>query len=222
MNDNLYTFNSILVTTYESKPPVTIEPDVSEIEDTVTLTASFIDDIGEINEGMVVFKVNGKTLRDNDGQVIYAPVVNGVATLQDVNITSEWMKPETSIQAVYTGTDTINPVVTNPITITIPKKEATLVINGDLEGKAGESVTLSVSVTDKNANLNTGRVAFKLNGKTLKDADGKALYADVVNGVASKVYTIPAKTKAKKYTLTAVFVDTNYERAEIKGDFIVS
>ena len=223
VNDNLYTYNSILVATYEEPvPPLVIEPAESEIENNVTLTASFVDEIGEVNEGKVIFKINGKTLRNDEGKVIYVDVIDGVAILPDVNITSEWMKPETTIQAIYTGTDTIDPIITDPVTITITKKEATLVINGYLEGKIGENVTLSASVTDKNGNVNTGRVAFKLNGKTLKDAYGKALYANVVNGVASTVYTIPAKNKAKTYTLTAVFVDTNYERAEVRENFVVS
>ena len=222
VNDNLYTFNSILVTNYESKSPVTIEPAEVEIEDNVTLSVSLVDEIGEVSDGKVIFRINGKTLRDENGNVIYVDVINGVATLPDVNVTCEWMKPETTIQAVYAGTDTIDPIVTNPLIITVTKKEATLVITGDTKAKAGENVTISASVTDKNGNVNTGRVVFKLNGKTLKDAEGKALYIDVEKGVASTVYTVPAKTKAKTYTLTAVFVDTNYERVEISKDFVVS
>ena len=221
INDNLYAFNAILVVNYQ-EPQITIEPAEIEIDDSVTLKVSLVDSIGEINEGKVIFRINGKTLRDENGNVIYVDVVDGVATLPDVNVTSEWMKPDTTIQAVYTGTDTINPIVSHPINVNVAKKEATVEINGDLNVKAGENVTLSASVTDKNGNVNTGRVVFKLNGKTLKDANGKALYVDVVNGLASTVYTLPAKTKAKTYTLTAVFVDTNYERAEISKDFVVS
>ena len=222
MNDNLYAYNSILVTNYkEDTPQIIIEPDVSEIEDSVTIKVYFVDEIGEINEGKVIFRINGKTLRDDKGNVIYVDVVDGAAILPDVNVTREWMKANTIIQAIYTGTDTIEPFVSDIVNITIPKKEATLVITGDLEGKAGENVTLSVSVTDKNGNLDTGRVAFKLNGKILKNSDGKVLYADVREGVATVTYTIPAKTKAKPYTLTAVFADNIYGRVETTSDFVV-
>ena len=221
INDNLYAFNAILVINYQ-EPQITIEPAEIEIDDNVTLKVSLVDSIGEINEGKVIFRINGKTLRDEKGNVIYADVVGGVATLPDVNVTSEWMKPNTTIQAIYTGTDTIEPVISDSIAVNVTNKEATVLINGDLQAKAGENVTLSANVTDKNGNVNTGHVAFKLNGKTLKDADGKALYVDVVNGVASKVYMLPAKTKTKTYTLTAVFTDTNYERAEDSNNFDVS
>ena len=70
--------------------------------------------------------------------------------------------------------------------------------------------------------INSGRLVFKLNGKTLKGEDGKALYVDVVNGIANTTYTIPAKTKAKAYTLTAVFTDVAYERAECEAELVVA
>ena len=133
------------------------------------------------------------------------------------------MKTDTTIQAVYTGTDTIEPFTTEPITVTLTKKTVTLELTGDTTGKAGDNVTLSVNVKDENNNnLNTGRVSFKLNGKTLKGEDGKALYVNVQNGVASTTYMIPAKTKAKKYPFTAVFTDTEYERTDVQSEFDIS
>ncbi|RAP50247.1 MAG: hypothetical protein BZ136_01790 [Methanosphaera sp. rholeuAM74] len=61
--------------------------------DTTTLTASFYDDTyTPISTGTAIFKVNGKTLRNDNGEVIYVPVINGRAELPDVNITSEWTK----------------------------------------------------------------------------------------------------------------------------------
>ena len=46
---------------------------------------------------------------------------------------------------------------------------------------------------------------------------GKALYAEVNDGIATITYTIPEKTKAKEYTLTAVFTDTAYDRVEAES-----
>ena len=116
-----------------------------------------------------------------------------------------------------------DPFTTEPITVTVTKKTVTLELTGDTTGKAGENVTLSVNVKDKNNNnINTGRVSFKLNGKTLKGEDGKALYVNVQDGVASTPYMIPAKTKAKTYPFTAVFTDTEYERTDVQSEFVIS
>lgn len=44
----------------------------------------------------------------------------------------------------------------------------------------------------------------------------------VTDGMATTNYTIPAKTKAKTYNLTAVFTDTAYERSETHMIFEVA
>ena len=190
--------------------------------DSTTLEAEFYDDkYVPIREGKAIFKVNGKTLRDNNGNVIYADVINGRAELPDVNITQEWTKEGTTIQAVYVGDDNNEPITTTPTTITVTKPEATITIDAPTEATAGTTITLKATVTDGENNITSGRVAFKLNGKTLKNAEGKTLYANVQNGIATITYTIPAKTKAKEYTLTAVYTDTNYDRVEAESNLNV-
>ena len=80
---------------------------------------------------------------------------------------------------------------------------------------AGKTTTLKATVTDANGNmLNSGRAVFKLNGCTLKDANGKTIYANVVDGIASINYTIPPSYTPKDYTLTAVASDNKYNRIE--------
>jgi hypothetical protein len=192
--------------------------------DSTTLTAQFYDDDDQqITSGKVIFKVNGKTIRDNNGNVIYAEIVDGQATLPDVNITQEWMKPDTTIQAVYVGNDNNEPITTKPTTVTVTKPEATIILDAPTEATAGTTITLKATVTDGENNINSGRVAFKLNGKTLKDPKtGKALYAEVRDGVATITYTIPEKTKAKTYNLTAVFTDTAYDRKEASAELEVA
>jgi predicted outer membrane repeat protein len=189
------------------------------IGDSTTITAQFYDDTyTPIGDGKAIFRVNGKTLRDNQGNVIYADVINGRAELPDVNITQEWMKPDTTIQAVYVGDDNNDPITTKPTTVTVTKPEAQITLEAPTEATAGQEITLKATVTDGENNITSGRVAFKLNGKTLKDPKtGKALYAEVKDGVATITYTIPEKTKAKEYTLTIVFTDTNYDRVEAES-----
>lgn len=177
--------------------------------DTTTLTATFYDENDEIiTEGTVIFRINGKTLRDNEGNVIYAEIIDGQATIPDVNITKEWLKPDTTIQAIYVGNGDNEAIFTKATTINVTKPEATITLEAPTTTTIGETITLTANVTDRDKAINSGRVVFKLNGKTLKDDDGKALYVNVENGVATTTYTIPAKTKAKTYNLTAVFTDS--------------
>ena len=60
--------------------------------------------------------------------------------------------------------------------------------------------------------INTGKVVLKINGKTVKDANGKLIYAKVTNNQADIAYTIPTSYKAKNYTLTAILISNEYNR----------
>lgn len=139
-----------------------------------------------------------------------------------MTISKSWITDETTLQAIYTGNEEIAPIVTKPITVNIIKMGANITMNSPQSAKPRDNITLSATVTDGDKNLNSGRVIFKLNGKTLKDKDGKVLYVNVENGIATTTYTLQPRLKQKPYTLTAVYTDTNYERTETSKEFIVT
>ena len=182
--------------------------------------ATFIIDDNPINNGTVIFRLNGKTLRDDTGKVIYVKLTEGTAILEDVLITNAWVGEETTLQAIFIGNDEYEPMYTDKLIFSVSNREAQMKIRAPSTAQAGETITLSASVTA--GGLTTGRVAFKLNGKTLKDKTGKALYVNVVNGNATTTYTLPAKTKDKTYTLTAVFADNSYKRCEKETQITVT
>ena len=182
--------------------------------DTTDIIATVIVDDKPINEGTVIFRLNGKTIRNNNHEVIYVDITDGKAILENVPITGTWVEMETIVQAVFSGNDELEPIWTEKIIVTASKPKAKLEITAPSTAQLGDTITLSTSVTNENIPINTGRVVFKLNGKTLKDAEGKALYVNVVNGITTTKYTIPSKIKSKTYNLTAVFTDTAYERCE--------
>jgi hypothetical protein len=211
-----------VITVYAESEVQPIEEDLTLGEDT-TLTALFYDDnYLPINNGKAIFRVNGKTLRNDNGEVIYVDVINGVAELPNVNITDEWMKPDTTVQAIYCGDENNDPIITKEMKVNVTKPTASVQLTAPETGKAGDKITLSASITVGNEIVTSGRVAFKMNGKTLKGEDGKALYVDVVNGFANVEYTIPAKTKASLYKLTAVFTDSSYERSEAEANITIT
>ena len=204
---------SELIVNPESRVDINIEEPV--LGEDVTLTANLTGVIGDTTGGQVIFRVNGKTLRYPNGTVIFVDVVNGTAELPDVAITGEWMKPETSIQAIFTGNDEYDSFVTDKTYLTVTKPVPEITITSEAKATVGQEATFTAKVKYGTEELNTGRVAFKLNGKTLKDAKGKALYVNVEDGgIATLKYVIPEKTKAKTYNLTAVFTDVSYDRCE--------
>lgn len=71
---------------------------------------------------------------------------------------------------------------------------------------------LTATITDGDNIINTGKVVLKINGKTVKDANVKVIYAKVTNNQANITYTIPTSYKAKNYTLTATLISNEYDR----------
>jgi hypothetical protein len=199
-------------------------PKIELIIDTTTFTAGqnttiqagiYFDGeiITDITKGKVTFKVDGKTLKDSSGKVIYAKIVNGIATIENYIVPDTW-KEGSTIQAVYSGSTQCEKLTSEKENITINKEAPTLTIGPVEPATAGTTITLKATITDNNKVINTGKIVFKINGKTVKDENGKVIYAKVVNGEVSVEYTIPENYKAKDYTLTATYISSNYDRIE--------
>lgn len=198
-----------------------IEGDL-HVDDKVTLTSYVKDDLGNfVDGGFVIFKINGKTLRDDAGKVIYVQVDNGKVQLPDVAVTQEWAKEGSKIQAYYTGTDGYDISVSAPVSVSVVKHTAVVDVS-DISGVAGQDITIKATVTSNGAPVPVGRVAIKIDGKTLKDADGKALYVSVAEIAEGVTYKLPAKIKAGTHTLSVVFTDPTFDRATDSATLTVS
>jgi len=162
-----------------------------------------------ITNGKVTFKVNGKTLKDTNGKVIYAKVVNGTATIENYVVPDDWAKDGTTIQAVYSGSTQCEKLTSEKTEITVTPEELTLTTTAT-HTAPGQTTTLTATLSDNS--INTGKIVFKINGKTVKDADGKVIYAKVTNGTVSVDYTLPETYKAGNYTVTATFIASGYDR----------
>ena len=183
----------------------------ASVGESVNLTVRLTDENGlSIENGKVVFKVNGKTLKDTTGKVIYVKVSDGVASLQ--YLLNSTAGTQLIVQATYSGLSRYNSA----------KIESTVFINDltptirceDITANKSTQITLNAWINDGSNVVNAGKVVFKINGKTVKDENGKVIYAKVVNGHASVTYTIPDNMKSKNYTITAVFISSEYERIE--------
>ncbi len=196
-----------IINTDQLEAVITVESQNAKIGDTTILTAYVNDEFGNpINEGKVVFKINGKTIYSVTGSK-YAFVDNGVATL--VYITENTGKELNNITAVYNGTETYTTADTieeGVLTIVKSNVSITFTYNNDL--KPGQTLTVTAIISDETNLINGGQIAIKLNGKTVG-------HADVTNGIATFTYVIPADYSAKDYTITIVFGGSIYERTEV-------
>ena len=145
----------------------------------------------KLTEGKVVFKLNGNTIG-------YSNVDNGVATyyydtsrLTPKNYTITVKYGETSKYLGSSSTSTLTVV-----------KDASKIVLDNVTVISKEKVKFTATVTNNNGNFATsGRVAFKINGKTVG-------YANVSNGKA--VFTYTANLSAKTYKLNATYGGNTY------------
>jgi len=168
----------------------------------LTVSATFKDVYGnDINGGKAILKINGVTLKDENGKVIYVKVVDGVAQFENIEIPEKWAGKTLDIQVVYSGTSKYDSMRVNT-TVTVESQETGMEFTTkDITAHRKDTITLSVKV-----NAQDGKVVFKVNGKTVKDANGKVVYAKVVDGIATVEYTVPNNFKYQTYNVTAAYL----------------
>ncbi|RAP49958.1 MAG: hypothetical protein BZ136_02460, partial [Methanosphaera sp. rholeuAM74] len=199
----------------------TVSPISARILDRVDVIVGIVDeDKKSVSSGSVQFKIGDKLLTDDNGNVVRVNVNNGTAvynylvptSLRDVN---------TTIMAIYSGSDMYLSSMANS-TVRVAKRDARIVVCLDkLQYRGGDHSVISTVVVDRNNSLvDGGIVLFKLNGETIKDSNGQSLNATVKNGVATLNYRLPEGISAKNINLSAVFVNSNYNRVE--NDTILS
>ena len=164
----------------------------AKINDTVTITATVIDENGNnVLKGVVLFKINGvTTVRKNvsigHALYTYVPKVNSAKIY---NITCIYQGYWKYADSQNNGKLTIN-------------KIGTVTTARYVDAKIGKKVVLSASVKDKNQlNVNGGYVRFTLNGKDV----GKVA---VKNGAANLTYYVGIM-KQGAYRLNATYLGSN-------------
>ena len=212
---------TINITTDNIRRQTTITINQTQNDNTLNITATIKDSNGQnVNNGKVVLKINGKTIKnETTGKVIYLKVTDGIVNLS-YEIPISWNNKTINITAVYSGS-TKYYSSRNSTTYTIEEQKPILTITAPQEAKANTNVTLNAKVTANNNVITTGKIVFKINGKTLKDSNGKVIYLNVdQNGEVTANYNI-GNLKTRSYTLTAVFISSIYERIETTTTFNV-
>ena len=149
-------------------------------------------DGNKLNEGFVIFKINGKTLKDEQAKTVTVNVTNGVANL-------EYILPlsigggKYDVVAYYK-----NPYyndANNTSKLTITKYALENVTMDNIEIKTYSNATINMTVKDQFGRtlITNTTVTIKINGKTFTKTviqDGKLNITLDLSGLSAKNYTI--------------------------------
>jgi len=164
--------NTPTTTGYQSIVEIEALDELSQYK-TTTIPIIVTDSFGETIEGTLTVTVNGEEVIVEDNSITITPT-----TTDDISIVARYQDP----------TGKYN---TTTKTVTLPVKEAsTTVVVEPVAVTLGDVATITATVVDQDGDaVSAGRVAFKVNGKVLRDsATNKVVYADVTDGTATINY----------------------------------
>lgn len=174
---------------------VNVKPETKIENNKLTITAK-VSDINSnlINNGYMVFKLNGRTLKDKNGNTLTTNITNGFATLTyDL---PENMSPKNYTLTTVALADTYNRSEVNT-TITVPKTTPKISIdNTKVKRTNNTKITVKLTNTSQNPISVDTNIAVKLNGNTI-------LKTKTVNATA-QINLDLTQYKNSKYDLTIV------------------
>ena len=175
---------------------VTATPTKQQQYQTITFTATIKDttrndkNTALINQNTsVMFKVNGNTLKDDKGQIIYVPVdkdskasYNYTIPAGTGGITANKEVRDYNVDAIFTGIN-YYPGSRNTTKFNVERSPITININ---EAKVNTANILSLNATIKDYKANnvigTNKYTIKINSKSYTDNNGKAVYWNAKDG----------------------------------------
>lgn len=208
----LASLKTVTVIVTNPAPSMEVITTKSRIGDLTTFKAKFTD---SGVSGRVIFKVNGKTLKKDNGEILYSTVTDNEAVLEGIKVNSNWYRPHTTVTAFYGGNNIYN-ASTKTVSLEVAARESRIELKPQ-NALSGENVTLKANIidaSDESIIINEGRAVFKLNGRTIRDTNGNINYAKIVNGEITLDYKIPSTLKSGEYKLTCVFGHKIYERMD--------
>ena len=143
-----------------------VEPTTAKTTNTITLTSHIIgEDNKQINNGKAIFKLNGKTLKDEFGNIIYTKIVNGIATI-NYRLSNTISAKTYTITVVAQGNN-YDRIEANS-TLTVQKTNTQLILQPQYLNR-NTTNTIKAIIVDEQGELVVGttKVAIKLNNKTI-------------------------------------------------------
>ncbi|MDO5851479.1 MAG: Ig-like domain-containing protein [Methanobacteriaceae archaeon] len=167
-----------------------------------------------LNEGCVIFKINGKTIVDTNGKAIQTKVINGIAIL-NYTIPKDFSAKEYNITSAYISNIYERAEAKNILTIT---KINTHINTNPIMATKGTQTTINATILNENNIPVTGttKISIKFNGKTITTMN-------VTNGIINYNYTIPTNYNKGYYNLTIIAGENSrYNTSKINSTIIVN
>ena len=115
-----------------------------------------------------------------------------------------------NVEATFLGDNKYAPSTKNTKINVIIYRIKTNIAVKTVKAYNGDTVNLEATVTDENGKLiNTGKVVFKVNLKTLADKNGNAIYVAVKNGKATLKYKPEKGLYSRNSDLTATYCEND-------------
>ena len=131
-------FNIIVI---KQDPSIEVITTKSRIDDLTTFKAKFN---AENVQGRVIFKVNGKILKDENGNIIFSTVTNNEAIVENIKVNSKWYTPHTTVTAIYSGNDMYN-TSTKSVPFEVTQRESKIELEAQI-ATIGKTVTLKAKL----------------------------------------------------------------------------
>ncbi|RAP53398.1 MAG: hypothetical protein BZ138_01120, partial [Methanosphaera sp. rholeuAM270] len=180
-----------------------------------------------VTGGNVGFKINGKTVtygllfNTNDTTVYKQSVKNGIVS---VELTAyKGLTGAVNITASYSGSSTYQANRSSATKMSIKMRTAQISVVAVDVAKQDTDIKFTAILSDttknsSNSYVDGGYVQFKVNGNTLRNADGSPIRVKVVNNAATVTYHVPLGTGGvsyktgltKNYTVTASYDNKAY------------
>ena len=162
-----------------------------------TLTAKITDNKQLVSGGVVIFKINGQTIKDKNGKSVQVKVVNGTASY-NYTLPDGLKAGNYNITAVYAHKN-YNRAQTNAILTAI---RANIHYNITVSVK-NRVVTIKGKQLDEYNHTTIGNniISVKLSGISIKNNNSPF---QITNGIVNLNFTIPLSYKANEYELQLI------------------
>ncbi|RAP47137.1 MAG: hypothetical protein BZ136_06650, partial [Methanosphaera sp. rholeuAM74] len=136
--------------------------------------------------------------------------------------TSAQIANPANVTATYSGSVNYPGAHSEPVSVIEDTNRFVNITLDDITASPGETITITTSVLYAGSNVDGGKLTYKINGKTIRDATtNKVIYETVVDGVASATYVIPTTMKAGNHTLSVTYTGSSYDKSQANATLIL-
>jgi len=176
---------------------VTTNKNTTKMDNNITLIAKLKIDDKLVNNGYVIFKINGITLKDKNNQNIKAYLKNGWASI-NYTIPDGWSAKPVKVTSVFSRSNYGR--IENKTYFNITRTNIHMQLN-NITSKTRQ-IHITGKILDEHNHTVVGEniISVKVSGLTIK-SNNKTIYFKAVNGTIDITFNLPDNYKKGNYTI---------------------